>query len=64
MYWVNTSKLFKPFVYHVLPDTTVRIGQKFDIPIPKDYFKDINDEQLTYSISHNEFNGLNFDSKK
>lgn len=62
IYWVNTSYLFKPFVYNALSDTTVRIGQKFDISVPKDYFKDIDDDQLTYSANHNQSDWLNFDS--
>jgi len=64
IYWVNTSKLFKPFVYNALSDTTVRIGEKFEISVPKDYFKDIDDEQFTYSVNHNQFDWLNFDSKQ
>lgn len=64
IYWVNTSKLFKPFVYNALPDTTVRIGEKFEIFIPKDYFKDIDDKQLTYSVNQNQFDWLNFDREQ
>lgn len=62
IYWVNTSKLFKPFVYNALSDTTVRIGEKFEIPVPKGYFKDIDDEQLTYSMNQNQLDWVNFDS--
>lgn len=62
--WVNTSKLFKPFVYHSLSDTTVRVGEKFEISIPKDYFKDIDGKQLTYKLNQNELDWLNFDSEQ
>ncbi len=36
IYWINTSKLFKPFVYNAFSDTEVRIGERFEITIPKD----------------------------
>lgn len=62
IYWVNTSKLFKPFVYNALSDITVRIGEKFEISVPKGYFKDIDDEQLTYSMNQNQLDWVNFDS--
>lgn len=65
IYWVNTSKLFKPFVYHSLPETTtIQVGEKFEISIPKDYFKDIDDKQLIYSINQNKFDWLIFDSEQ
>lgn len=64
IYWVNTSKLFKPFVYNSLSDTTVQIGKKFEISVPKNYFKDIDDERLVYSINQNQFNWLHFDREQ
>lgn len=64
IFWVNSSKLFKPFVFNSLSDTTVQIGKKFEISVPVDYFKDINDKQLTFSINQNEFDWLNFDSEQ
>lgn len=64
IYWVNTSKLFKPFVYNSLPEITVQVGEKFEISIPKDYFKDIDDKQLTYKVNQNQFEWLNFDSEQ
>lgn len=64
IFWVNTSKLFKPFVYHSLSDTTVQVGEKFEISVPKDYFKDIDDKQLTYRVNQNQFEWLNFDREQ
>ncbi|APU96277.1 PD40 domain-containing protein [Sphingobacterium siyangense] len=64
IYWVNTSKLFKPFVYNSLSDTTVQIGKKFEISVPKNYFKDIDDERLVYSINQDQFNWLHFDREQ
>lgn len=64
IYWVNTSKVFKPFVYNLIPVTSFQIGVKFELQIPVDYFKDIDDKQLTLSINQNEFDWLEFDSEK
>ena len=64
IYWVNTSKLFKPFVYNPLSDTTVKVGENFEISIPADYFKDIDDKQLTFSMNQNKFDWVVFDSEK
>lgn len=64
IYWVNTSKLFKPFIYNSLPDLTVQVGEKFEISVPKDYFKDIDDKQLTYRVNQNQFEWLNFDREQ
>lgn len=64
IYWVNTSKVFKPFIYNPLSNETLRVGEKFEIQIPKDYFKDIDNKQLTLSINQNEFDWLEFDNEK
>ncbi len=64
IFWVNTSKLFKPFIYHPLSDTRVRVGEKFEISVPKDYFKDIDDKRLTYRVNLNQIDWLNFDSEQ
>ncbi|MEN5196981.1 hypothetical protein [Sphingobacterium faecium] len=64
IFWVNTTKLFKPFVYHLVPDTTVHAGKKFEISIPKDYFKDIDNPQLTYRVNQNQFDWLDFDNEQ
>jgi hypothetical protein len=62
IYWVNTSKVFKPFIYNPLSDTILQVGEKFELSIPLDYFKDIDDKQLTLRISKDEFDWLEFDS--
>ena len=50
IYWVSTKKIFKPFVYNSMPDTSVRLGHDFNIQIPLDLFKDIDNAILEYSI--------------
>ncbi|TDQ80199.1 hypothetical protein CLV99_1656 [Sphingobacterium yanglingense] len=64
IFWVGTSKLFKPFVFHPIPDIVTQIGKKFEIPLPKDYFKDIDDKKLRYSINVNQLEWVNFDPEK
>lgn len=64
IYWVNTSKVFKPFVYNSLSDTSLQVGQHFEINIPEHYFKDINDNDLTLRINQNKIDWLTFDSDK
>ena len=64
IFWVSTSRLFKPFVFHAIPDITVQVGTAFEISLPKDHFRDIDDEKLRYAISQNPPAWLNFDREK
>ena len=64
IYWVNTSKVFRPFVYKSFFDTTLQVGEPFELPIPLDYFKDIDDHQLTLNMNENELDWLGFDRQK
>ena len=51
-------------MYNPLTDTTVQLGEKFEISIQADYFKDIDDNQLDISLQQNEVEWLKFDTKK
>lgn len=64
IYWVNTSKIFKPYVYNPPPVKKLKVGEKFELQIPQDYFKDIGTEQLTLNINNSEFDWLEFDRKE
>jgi len=64
IYWVNTSKVFTPFVYNAPADVSVKIGEPFKIAIPPDYFKDINDKALRIAIHQDAYHWLQFDDKK
>jgi hypothetical protein len=64
IYWVNTSKIFKPFIHNPLPDIALKVGEKFELQIPQDYFKDIDNKKLTLSINQSEFEWLEFNSQK
>ncbi len=64
IYWVNTSKVFKPYVFRSLPNLQLKVGEQFKWSIPLDYFKDIDNKKLSLSINQNKFDWLVFDSKK
>jgi hypothetical protein len=61
IYWVNTKKVFKPFVYNSISDTSVSIGEIINIVIPKDYFKDIDDENLSFTVNLEKIEWLKFE---
>lgn len=64
IYWVNTAKVFKPYIYNSLSDKTVLPGKKFKISIAKDYFRDINDQDLIYTIKADQYEWLNVDQEQ
>jgi hypothetical protein len=61
IYWVNTKKVFKPFIYNPISDTIVRIGENINIVIPTNYFKDIDDENLSFKVNLDKIDWLEFD---
>ncbi|MDO6517969.1 putative Ig domain-containing protein [Zobellia uliginosa] len=63
IYWANTSKVFKPFVFRPQEDITVPLGEKFSLTLPSDYFKDIDSDQLVLGCNQDEFDWLTFDNK-
>ncbi len=65
IYWVNTQKLFKPFVFNPIPETVVPLGKTVIIQLPLDYFKDI-DDRGPLKIDHVGplLDWVKFDSKK
>ncbi|WP_289040521.1 putative Ig domain-containing protein [uncultured Zobellia sp.] len=63
IYWSNTSKVFHPFVYHPLDAITIRNGENFELQLPPDYFKDIDDTQLVLNTTKSKLNWLNFDNE-
>lgn len=64
IYWVNTSKVFKPFVYNPLSLKTLQVDEQFEIQIPVDYFKDIDDKELSLRIRPNQLDWLEFDHER
>jgi len=63
IYWVNTKKMFKPFVYNSIPDMTIKLGEEKEILIPANYFKDINDEQLRLELKQTDQDWIQFDKE-
>lgn len=62
IYWVNTQKVFKPFVFNPIAEKTIKIGKETKLKIPSDYFKDIDNQKLSVSI--NDIEWAKFDSEK
>ena len=50
IYWVKTSKLFKPFVYRPVSSFTVKTGEPFEIYLPTDLFNDIDGDNLEVTL--------------
>ncbi|QLG45347.1 putative Ig domain-containing protein [Costertonia aggregata] len=64
IFWVNTSKVFTPYVYNPLSDVNLKVGEKFEISVPFNYYKDIDDPEVKVSLNQNSIEWLKFDSKK
>ena len=50
LYWVKTSKLFKPFVYKPINDTLIIKDSEYKYQISENTFRDINDEKFAYEL--------------
>ncbi|TPN86908.1 TolB-like translocation protein [Aquimarina algicola] len=64
IYWVNTTKVFKPFVFHPISEIRIKVKEETKISIPTNYFKDIDDQKLKISFDHKKFEWAKFDSQK
>ena len=64
IYWVNTTKLFKPFVYNSVSDITLKVGENFEMTIPTDYYRDIDDNRLYLSTNKDKIRWIEFNSEK
>ncbi len=63
LYWVNTQKVFKPYAFNPISDTTIKVGNETKLTIPIDYFKDIDNEILKISLNHEKFDWVRFDEE-
>lgn len=54
IYWVSTAKIFKPFVFNSVRDTTLKSEQSFNFKIAKNTFKDIDNDKLVIELLMNE----------
>lgn len=51
IYWVDTQSIFKPYVYNSDVKIKMVYNEEFQIKIPTDLFKDIDDSRLSYSAT-------------
>lgn len=51
IYWVNTKSIFKPYAYNVPVKLEVIYNEPFQIHLPKDLFKDVDDAKLSYNLT-------------
>ena len=51
IYWVSTKSVFSPYIYNTLIETSLKYSEEFDVELPKDIFKDLDDKQLTFKLS-------------
>ncbi|WP_346882237.1 hypothetical protein [uncultured Algibacter sp.] len=64
IYWVNTEKIFKPFVFNPIIKKVIKVGKKTALEIPSDYFKDIDNEKLTINFNNQNTEWAIFDKEK
>lgn len=51
IYWVSTKSVFSPYVYNSQIETSIRYDEAFEINLPKDLFKDVDDEKLSFHLT-------------
>ena len=51
IYWVSTKSIFKPYLYNDDIDIDIKYGEPFQLNLPKDLFKDVDDPELSYQAS-------------
>jgi hypothetical protein len=64
IYWVNTQKVFKPFVFNPITGKNIKIGKETELSIPSDYFKDIDNEILEICLNNENFEWAIFDNER
>lgn len=63
IYWVNTQKVFKPFVFNPIIEKVIKIGTEVEISIPSNYFKDIDNNIVEISLNNKEIQWANFNNE-
>ncbi|WKN46143.1 putative Ig domain-containing protein [Tunicatimonas pelagia] len=51
IYWVSTKSIFKPYLYNDNIDVDIEHGEPFQLDLPKDLFRDVDDTKLSYQAS-------------
>ncbi|UZO79919.1 hypothetical protein NBT05_13290 [Aquimarina sp. ERC-38] len=64
IYWVNTQKVFKPYVFHPIPVKTIQKSKETILEMLPDFFKDIDDSKLEISLDTTNPKWVTFNSEK
>jgi len=51
IYWVSTKSVFAPYAYNPIVDFSIVDNEEFELNLPKDIFKDIDDEKLSFRLT-------------
>lgn len=51
IYWVSTKSVFSPYVYNTQIEASIRYNEAFELNLPKDLFKDVDDEKLSFQLT-------------
>ncbi|MGD1894707.1 MAG: putative Ig domain-containing protein [Cyclobacteriaceae bacterium] len=51
IYWVSTKSVFRPYLYNDDIDTEIAYDEPFQLDLPEDLFKDVDDTKLSYKAS-------------
>lgn len=51
IYWVSTKSVFSPYAYNPQIDASIRYDEEFELHFPKDIFKDVDDEKLSFQLT-------------
>ncbi|HEY0053798.1 MAG TPA: putative Ig domain-containing protein [Pedobacter sp.] len=66
IYWVSTKSIFKPFAYNIPSEIEIPKNKPFEVQLPRDLFKDIDNVELSYKVTLADNSDLpkwiNFDS--
>ena len=51
IFWVSTASIFEPYVFNAEFEAKVEYEEEFNIQIPGDLFRDIDDHELSFSLT-------------
>lgn len=51
IYWVSTRAVFNPYAYNTRIETSIRYSKEFELNLPNDIFKDVDDQKLTFRLT-------------
>lgn len=64
IYWVNTQKVFKPFVFNPIGSIMLKLGEETEFKIPTDYFKDIDNKKLEVILNNENIQWAKLEANK